>query len=148
MPRDPHFRQKVLDSFARQSLMRTLDARIITVEPGYCEIELPYDNNFCQQHGYLHGGITGTLADTAAGYVAFSLMPAGSSPLTSEFKINLLAPAKGERFVARARVLRSGRTLSIVQSEVFAEHSANTVQTAVALVSIMCMSEKPDRPAA
>ncbi len=93
-PRDPDWEVKVRDSFARQSLMQTIGAKIAALAPGTCEIELPYRRDLCQQHGFLHAGITTTIADSAAGYAAFSLMPPGASVLTVEFKVNFMAPAK------------------------------------------------------
>lgn len=145
-PADVAFRDKVADSFRRQSFMRTIGARLTAVEPGYCEIELPFRGDLCQQHGYLHGGVTGALADNAAGYAAFSLMPPDSAPLTVEYKINLMAPAQGERFVARARVEKAGRTLSVVRSEVLG-YQGDTAQTlAVMLATIICLQGRQDRP--
>lgn len=144
--RDPEFRRKVIDSFHQQAFMRTLGARLVSVEPGFCEIELAFRNDLCQQHGFIHGGITGTLADNAAGYAAFSLMPAGSMPLTVEYKINLLAPARGNRFVGRAQVEKSGRTLSTARTEVLAYGgSGESTTIAVGLVTIMCLAGRDDR---
>lgn len=115
---DPHFEQRVRDSFARQGVMRHIGAEMVSVEAGGCEISLPYGDHVSQQHGYFHGGIVSTIADSAAGYAGFSLMPADAGVLTVEFKINLVAPADGELLVARGSVVRPGRTLTVSRAEV------------------------------
>ena len=118
---DPHFEARVRESFGRQSLMGTLGAELVTVRPGEVEIAAAYRADLTQQHGYLHAGVVAALADTACGYAALTLMPAGRDVLSVEFKLNLLAPAAGERFVARGAVIRSGRTLTVCTAEVVAE---------------------------
>src|SRR6266850_2745626 len=119
-PLNPSFARDVADSFARQPIMNLLGARLTLVEPGVVEITLPYRADLTQQHGYLHAGVITTIADSACGYAAFSLMPAGSNVLSVEFKVNLLRPAQGVEFVARAEVLKAGRTLTVVRADVFA----------------------------
>lgn len=99
--------------------MGLIGARLNLVEPGLVEITLPYRKDLTQQHGYLHAGIVTTIADSASGYAAYSLMPAGSEVLSVEFKINLLRPAKGESFLARAEVIKPGKTLTVVRADVF-----------------------------
>jgi len=146
-PRDPDWEAKVRDSFARQTLMHTIGARIAALSPGRCEIELPYRRDLCQQHGYLHAGITTTIADSAAGYAAFSLMPPGASVLTVEFKVNFMAPAAGERFFARGSVVRGGRTLMVVETEVAARQNGEEKPIAQMLATMMCLEGTPDRPA-
>jgi uncharacterized protein (TIGR00369 family) len=116
-PQDPDFDRKVRDSFARQRVMGLIGARLARVEPGRVEIELPFRPDLTQQHGYFHAGIVATVADSAGGYAAFTLMPAGSSVLSVEFKIHLLAPADGEGLLARGRVVKAGRTLTICELE-------------------------------
>jgi uncharacterized protein (TIGR00369 family) len=145
-PRDPGWEAKVRDSFARQTVMQTIGARILALSPGRCEIELPYRRDLCQQHGYLHAGITTTIADSAAGYAAYSLMPPGASVLTVEFKVNLLAPAAGERFVARGAVVRPGRTLLVVETEVAAQQNGQEKPIAQMLATMMCLEGRSDRP--
>ncbi|MFQ5766297.1 MAG: PaaI family thioesterase, partial [Rhodospirillales bacterium] len=110
---DPGFAARVEQSFAAQGIMVTIGARLTRIEPGYCEIELPYSDAVSQQHGFFHGGAIGTIADSAGGYAAFSLMDADDGVLTVEYKLNLMAPALGERLIARGRVLRPGRTLTV-----------------------------------
>lgn len=114
------YRKKVEESFARQQFMQLLNAELVDVQPGFCEIHLPYNERLTQQHGYFHAGAVSTIADNAAGYASFSLMEETASILTVEFKLNLLAPGDGERLIARANVLKSGKTLTICRTEVFA----------------------------
>ena len=118
-PLNPSFAADVANSFAQQPIMDLIGAELSLVEPGVVEITLPYRDDLTQQHGYLHAGVVTTIADSAAGYAAYSLMPAGSEVLSVEFKVNLLRPAKGETFVARADVIKPGRTLTVVRADVF-----------------------------
>ena len=116
---NPSFIEEIKESFGRQSLMQLIGAELGVVEPGVVEINLAYRPDLLQQHGYLHAGIVTTIADSACGYAAFSLMPAGSEVLSVEFKVNLLRPARGVRFVARGEVIKAGRTLTVVRGDVF-----------------------------
>lgn len=111
---------RIRQSFSKQGLMTTLGASLDKVEPGYVEIALTPSPAVSQQHGFVHAGAVAAIADSAAGYAALSVMPEGTGVLTAEFKINLLAPAAGERIVARGRVVKSGRTLTLSQADVFA----------------------------
>src|SRR5690348_18456457 len=117
---NPNFIQEVKDSFAEQTVMGLIGATLTRVEPGVIEITLPYRADLTQQHGYIHAGIITTIADSACGYAAYTLMPPGSDVLAVEFKVNLVRPAKGETFVARAEVIKSGRTLTVVRADVHA----------------------------
>ena len=117
--RNPAFAEEVRKSFAEQSIMQVISAELTRVEPGMVEISLPYRRDLTQQDGYLHAGIITTIADSAAGYAANSLMPAGSGVLSVEFKVNLLRPAQGESFVARAEVIKPGKNLTVVRADVF-----------------------------
>jgi uncharacterized protein (TIGR00369 family) len=117
-PLNPSFEANVRDSFSQQTAMTTIGAQLITVEPGVVEIMIPYRADLTQQHGYLHGGIITTIADTACGYAAYTLMPEDSEVLSVEFKVNLLRPAKGMSFVATAEVIKSGRTLTVARADV------------------------------
>ena len=119
-PRDPDWDKKVRDSFARQTVMTTIGARIAGLRPGYCEIELPFRRDLCQQHGFLHGGVISTVLDSACGYAAYSLMPADGAVLTIEFKVNLLSPGRGERFVFRGSVTKPGRTIIVADGRGYA----------------------------
>ncbi len=118
--RDPDYERRVRESFARQRAMETFGARLLRVAPGGVEIGFDFDEAFTQQHGYLHAGVVTALVDTACGYAALTLTDAGSEVLSVEFKLNLLSPAAGERFAARARVVRSGRNITVAAGDVFA----------------------------
>jgi uncharacterized protein (TIGR00369 family) len=117
---NPTFVQEIKESFAKQTVMALIGGELTRVEPGVIEIRLPYRTNLTQQHGYIHAGIITTIADSACGYAAYTLMPRGSDVLAVEFKVNLMRPAKGEMFVARAEVIKSGRTLTVVRADVHA----------------------------
>lgn len=131
--RNPSFAEEVKKSFAAQSIMQLIGAKLTLVEPGVVEISLPYRKDLTQQDGYLHAGIITTIADSAAGYAAFSIMPVGSGVLSVEFKVNLLRPAQGESFLARAEVLKPGKTLTVVRADVFAIQEAERTLIATML---------------
>jgi uncharacterized protein (TIGR00369 family) len=137
---------RVRESFSRQGFMRHLGAEVTKLGPGECEIQVPYREEMTQQHGYFHAGVAAAIADSACGYAAYGLMPATSSVLTVEYKINLVAPAAGEVLVARARVLRSGKTLKICAADVFAVKDGKETLCATTLSTIMAMHDKPDSP--
>ncbi|MDL1859951.1 PaaI family thioesterase [Betaproteobacteria bacterium PRO7] len=138
-PLDPDFERRVRASFARQAAMGLIGATMTAVEPGRCTIELPVRADLTQQHGFVHGGIVGMIADSAGGYAAFTLMPADASVLTVEYKINMLAPAKGERLVAVGSVVKPGRTLSIVRADVHAIDGARETLVAAMQQTLMVM---------
>jgi uncharacterized protein (TIGR00369 family) len=119
-PQDPQYERRVRDSFARQRVMETLGATLLRVAPGEVEIALPFRAELTQQHGYLHAGVVTTIVDSACGYAALSLMPPGAGVLTIEFKLNLLAPAAGALMIARGRVTKPGRTITVCTGDVFA----------------------------
>ncbi|MEN3286675.1 MAG: hypothetical protein V7634_975 [Bradyrhizobium sp.] len=119
-PKNPDFRAAVAALFAAQPAMRTLGLSIVTIGPGAAEIAMDYAPEFTQQNGFLHAGVITAGLDNACGMAAFTLMPAGAAILTVEFKTNLLAPAKGERFLFRAQVLKPGRTLTVCEARAFA----------------------------
>lgn len=118
-PQNAAYESQVRESFARQPVMALIGANLRRVEPGVIDIELPCREDLTQQNGYLHAGILTTLADSACGYAAYTLMPAGSDVLSVEFKVNLLRPAKGELFVAEARVVKAGETLTVARCDVY-----------------------------
>src|SRR3982750_4060531 len=120
-PRDPDFDRRVRDSFARQRFMATLGATLDVVRAGEVHIAFAHREELTQQHGYLHAGVLASVADSACGYAALSLMEPGTGVLSIEFKINMLAPATGARFLAIGRVVRSGRTITVCAGEVRAE---------------------------
>ena len=115
---DPDFAERVRKSFDAQGIMDHIGATLTLIEPGVCEIELPYSDAVSQQHGFFHGGVIGTIADSAGGYAAFGLMDAEDDILTVEYKLNLMAPADGDLLVARGQVVRAGRTLTVARAEV------------------------------
>ena len=115
---DPDFAERVRKSFDAQGIMDHIGATLTLIEPGVCEIELPYSDAVSQQHGFFHGGVIGTIADSAGGYAAFGLMDAEDGILTVEYKLNLMAPADGDLLVARGQVVRAGRTLMVARAEV------------------------------
>jgi uncharacterized protein (TIGR00369 family) len=119
-PRDPDFEQRVRDSYARQAVMETIGAWLVRVAPGEVDLELPFRADLTQQHGFIHAGILATVLDSACGYAAFTLMPADAGVLSIEFKVNLLAPAEGERILVRGRVVRAGRTISVCTADAYA----------------------------
>ena len=135
--KDPNYAEKVRSSFARQGLMRHLGATLSRVEPGGTEIRVDFREELSQQHGYFHGAVSGAIADSAAGYAAFSLTPPGSTVLTVEYKLNTLAPALGESLVARGSVLRFGRTLVVCKADVFAVRAGVESLCATMLSTIM-----------
>jgi uncharacterized protein (TIGR00369 family) len=143
-PRDPGWNAKVRASFDRQTFMQTIGAKLVSLSPGRCEVELPFRADLCQQNGYLHGGLVTTIAANATGYAAFSLMPANSSVLGTEYKINLLNPAAGERFVAVGQVLKPGRLLTVVECDVEAIRAGEKKLIAKMLATMMCLEGVPD----
>ena len=116
----PDYEDRVRASFARQQAMATIGAELTLVTPGIIEIEMPYAPELTQQHGFLHAGVISTALDSACGYAAFSLMPENSSVLTIEFKVNLLAPGRGERFLFRGSVTKPGRTIIVADGQAYA----------------------------
>jgi len=143
-PLDPGYAERVRASFGRQKAMVLVGARIELVEPGRVEIRLPYREANTQQKGYVHGGVLGMIADTACGYAAFSLMPAGCSLVTVEYKVNILRPALGA-LLARGEVIKPGRTLTVARGDIFAEDGAHV---ATMQQTLMMLAGTPDTPEA
>ena len=143
-PLDSNFEDRIRDSFSRQGFMGFIGAELTDIRPGTCEIQVPYKKELSQQHGFFHAGIIGTLADNSGGYAAFSLMPSDSSILTVEYKLNIMAPGDGELLIARARVLKPGRTLSICRPEVFVVKKGVRTLCATALMTLMALHGRPD----
>jgi uncharacterized protein (TIGR00369 family) len=148
VPADPLYATRVRESFARQGAMATVGARLSAVAPGYCAIELVPTPAVSQQHGYVHAGVIAMIVDSAGGYAGYSLFPATASVLSVEFKLNLLAPAQGERIVAEGFVVKSGRTLTIARGEVHAESAGRRTLVALMQQTLIAMHGKPDAPAA
>lgn len=145
-PLNPDFAARVRASFNRQAAMGLIGAQLTVVEPGRVTIELPVRDDLGQQHGFVHGGVVGMIADSAGGYAAFTLMPADASVLTVEYKLNMLAPAQGERLIARGEVLKPGRTLSIVRADVYALAGGKETLIAAMQQTLMVMYGMSDEP--
>ena len=137
--RDPAYAERVRESFAKQAFMATLGASLGPVEPGEVVIELPVREALTQQHGFVHAGALASVLDSAAGYAAFTLMPPGAAVLSIEFKLNLLEPARGERIVARGRVVRSGRTINVCRADAVAFASGRETLVATLQGTMMCV---------
>lgn len=145
---DPHFAERVRASFGLQNAMSLIQATMPVIEHGRSEIHLPHWTGVEQQHGFVHGGVVGMIADSAAGYAAMSMVSPSASVLTVEYKMNLVAPADGEKLIARGKVVRPGRTLIITQAEVFAVKDGQETLCALMQQTIMVMhgkSEKSDQ---
>jgi uncharacterized protein (TIGR00369 family) len=147
-PPDPGYAERVRASFGRQGIMTLLGARLAHVAPGEVRIELPFRADLSQQHGFFHAGVTSTIADSAGGYAGFTLFPADASVLTVEFKINLLAPAKGDRLVATGKVIKPGRTLTVCNLEVDVFDGERATPCAYGLQTLICLPGRPDAPGA
>ena len=142
---DPHFADRVRASFDLQHAMALIQASLPVVEHGSTEIHVPHWSGIEQQHGFVHGGVVGMIADSAAGYAAMTVVPEGASVLTVEYKMNLLAPADGEKLVARGKVVRAGRTLVVTQCEVFAVKQGQETLCALMQQTIMVMHGKSEK---
>lgn len=144
-PQDLNYQARVQASFSRQKMMQTMGACLISVSPGTVEIELLFNENLTQQHGLLHAGAIATIGDNACGYAALSLAPTDKAVLTIEYKINLVAPALGKKFVARGHVIRPGHTITVCNSDIFALNSqAEEKLIANMLATIMLLPKRDD----
>jgi len=137
--------QRVRDSFARQGFMKKLGVEFHRLDYGICELTVAFDETMTQQHGFFHAGVTTTIADNAAGYAAYSVMPENSTVLTTEFKMNLLAPACGPKLLARAEVIKSGKTLVVVRSDVYSVGDDDETHVATMLATEMCLMDKEEQ---
>lgn len=144
-PRDADWEAKTRASFDKQGAMGLISARLMALKPGYCEIHLPWRPDLTQQHGYFHAGIISTAVDSAAGYAGFTLMPAGSSVLSVEFKLNLLAPGDGELLIATGEVIKPGKTLVITRGEAYVVKNGQTTHCATMQQTLMTMHGKAEK---
>ncbi|MCE5973199.1 PaaI family thioesterase [Sinirhodobacter sp. WL0062] len=142
---DPQIADAIRASFARQHAMALIRAELPVIGPGLTEIHLPHWEGVEQQHGFVHGGVVGMIADSAAGYAAMTMVPQGASVLTVEYKINLVAPAVGSKLIARGTVLRPGRTLILTKAEVFGIDAGREKLCAVMQQTIMVMHGKDEK---
>ena len=143
-PQDPDYINKVKDSFQRQNAMATIGTRIEKLEPGLVELAFDYDASLTQQHGFIHAGIVSTVMDSACGYAGFSLMPENTAVLTIEFKVNLLAPAQGESFVAIGKVKKPGRTITVADGELYAIRDGQRKLVATMTGTLMTIANRDD----
>ena len=143
-PKDPDFEAKVRESFGKQTAMQTLGAVMNRVVPGEVEIEMPDRADLTQQHGFIHGGIITAIVDSACGYAAFSLSAPETAVLTVEYKVNFVAPAKGDRLLARGEVVRPGATIIVCKGDVMAYEGAEEKLVASMLTTMMLMPNRPD----
>lgn len=143
---DPNYAQRVRASFGRQAAMALIGASLAEVGPGTVTIALPVRDEVTQQHRFVHGGVVGMIADSAAGYAAFTLMPADASVLTVEYKINMLAPAEGDLLLARGMVIKPGRTLSIARADVFGVRDGREKLVATMQQTLMVMHGMSEAP--
>lgn len=141
----PGFAERVLASFERQHAMRLIRATMPIVQSGLAEIHLPHWDGIEQQHGFVHGGVVGMIADTAGGYAAMTVAPADASVLSVEYKLNMLAPADGDYLIARGQVVRPGRTLVVTKAEVFALKGGRETLCALMQQTIMVMHGKAEK---
>jgi uncharacterized protein (TIGR00369 family) len=144
VPSDPLWESRVRSSFARQRMMETIGAVLERVAPGEVDVRVPFREAISQHHGFLHAGAITTAVDTACGYAALTLMPAGAGVLSIEFKVNLLAPAKGESIVARGRVVKPGRNVTFCHGDVFALHRGEEKLVATMTATMMTVQGRPD----
>jgi uncharacterized protein (TIGR00369 family) len=142
---DPQFADRVRASFDKQNAMRLIQATLPVVEHGKTELHLPHWQGVEQQHGFVHGGVVGMIGDSAAGYAAMTVVPAGASVLSVEYKMNFLAPADGEKLIARGQVIRPGRTLIVTKAEVFAVKDGKETLCALMQQTIMVMHGKAEK---
>jgi uncharacterized protein (TIGR00369 family) len=139
-PANPDFEKVVRLNFVEQPVMSLIGAELGTVAPGLVEISLPFRSDLTQQDGFIHAGVITTIADSAAGYAAYTMMPAGSRVLSVEFKVNLIRPARGASFLARAEVVKFGRTLSVVRADVSAVGASGEKEVvAIMQATMMCL---------
>ncbi len=141
-PRDENYELRVRESFAKQNLMKTIGARLTKVLPGEVEISLEFRDDLTQQHGFLHAGVVATLADSACGYAAFSLMAPDAAVLTVEYKINLLSPAVGQSLIACGKVTKPGRTITVCSGEVFALKNGEKKAVATMIATMMSIRDR------
>jgi uncharacterized protein (TIGR00369 family) len=141
-PSNAGYKERVIASFNRQGIMKTIKASVVAVRPGEVELEFPYRLDLTQQHGFIHAGIVSTVLDSACGYAAFSLMPENAAVLTIEFKVNLLSPAKGERFRAVGKVKKAGRNITVTEGELFSISEGGQKIIATMLGTIMSVYDR------
>lgn len=141
-PQNQHFERDVRASFDRQAVMTLMGATLARIATGEIDIEMPFRADLTQQHGFLHTGVVTTMVDSACGFAAFTLMPADAAVLTVEFKINLIAPAQGHTLIARGRVVRAGRNVTVCNGEAWMRTASGEKQVAQMLATMMTVRER------
>ncbi|MEQ9405143.1 MAG: PaaI family thioesterase [Cyclobacteriaceae bacterium] len=139
------FKRRVFEGFNSQTFMHHIGAELTAVEEGFIQIELPFDDRLLQQHGLFHGGVVATLADNAGGFAGHTLMDENQQPLSIEFKINLLNPSRGERLIARARVIKNGRRIKVCEVNIHALNGEKETHCALAIVSVIATEQTLNR---
>ncbi|MCW8890015.1 MAG: PaaI family thioesterase [Sedimenticola sp.] len=142
-PRNPNYVRRVREAFEGQPMLASLGVELFKIDPGYCELHLPYRPDISQNHGYFHGGAIATLADVSGGFAGWSLLPEGMWIVTVEYKTNIVAPGRGEKLIGRGRVVRSGRSLTTTEIEVLAINNGREQLCATALQTLMSVEAKP-----
>ena len=137
-----NYREKVRKSFQQQKIMGLIGAKLTKIEKGFCEIRLPYKTDLTQQDGFIHAGVIGTIADSAGGYAAYTMMEEGASVLTIEYKLNLLAPAAGDMFIARSKAVKAGKTITVCNSDVIARTGKKERLCATATVTLIALKKQ------
>jgi uncharacterized protein (TIGR00369 family) len=145
VPADPRYRERMKASFARQGFLKHLGVSMTDLQPGKCRMEAVFAEELSQQHGYFHGGAVATLADVACGYAAYSLAETDASMVTVEFKVNFLAPAMGERIVARGQVIKAGKTLTVCRCDVACVKGEAEIPCAAALATFIALPGRPEK---
>jgi uncharacterized protein (TIGR00369 family) len=145
-PADPAFEERVRESFSRLALMRTIGARLVKVTPGEVDIDMSFRDDLTQQHGFVAAAVVTAIVDTACGYAAMSLMPAGATVLTVEYKVNFISSARGEQLIARGRVVKPGRTLTVCAGEVYAQNNTEQKAVATMLGTMMALQDRVEVP--
>ena len=143
LAKDPDFEERIRESFSNQGLLQNFGAQIVQIAPGEVELVMPFDKKLTQQDGFLHAGAITTLVDSACGYAAYSLMPADSRVLSVEFKINLLTPADGDRFLARGTVIKPGRTFTVCEGKFFTFTNGDEKLSALMQATMICVQYIP-----
>jgi|AGTN01.1.fsa_nt_gi uncharacterized domain 1 len=143
---DANFQQKISDSFAVQGFMQAHHGELIAIEPGHVELHLPFSESLSQQHGFFHGGVVATAADSASGYAAYTVLEADEECLSAEFKINFLSPANGSKLIARGNVIKAGRTLVITEATVSVLRDGTEVECAIMIHTLARSKQVKSRP--
>jgi uncharacterized protein (TIGR00369 family) len=139
IPKDPNFEKRIRGRFSNQGLLKAFGVELQQIAPGEAELAMPFDEKLTQQDGFLHAGAITTLVDSACGYAAYTLMPAGSRVLSVEFKINLLSPADGDHFLALGRVIKPGRMITVCEGKFYSFKKGDEKLSALMQATMICI---------